>query len=260
VNRRIAHLELQQFFVAVERAHDPSLAGRPLVIGGRPDAPGLVAAASNEAKGFGIRPGMPLGDAASRCPDAVFLPGHFARYRLAAAAVHELVERHTAAVEWTSFDEAFVDLSSASHPNAANASSVVQRLQELLARDLLLDSAAGVAGSKTAAAVASRLARPRGLIVVLPGYDRRFLAPLDIALLPGVDQRLMARLDALDITSLEQLGNLDAAVLQEWLGRAGHVLARHARAEDDRPVRRNGPELTDRGQFRLFPRSNRRTA
>lgn len=228
----IAHIDLDGFFVAVERARRPELAGRPVIIGGRPGGRGLVASASREARRVGVRAGMPLAQAAVRCPEGVFVDGAFDAYFAASMQVDEVLRRESADVEWLSIDEAVIAL--LHRPNAAVAA--VERLRAAI-HGLGFDASCGVARSKLVARIAAQLGRPRGLVHVLDGYEARFLAPLKIEMLPGLDPALARRLRAARIRRLGQLAHLSDADLSALAGRAGAALARRAAGIDASRVR-----------------------
>jgi len=230
----IAHLDLDSFFVAVERVRNPDLSARPVIIGGRPGGNGLVAAASREARRAGIRPGTSLVQAAVLCPGAAFLDGSFDTYLAASLQVDEVLRRVSAEIEWTSIDEAFVGLSRLQTPRQA-----VQSLDEMLdqLRGLGLDAAFGLGHSKTVARIASRLARPRGVVHILGGYEARFLSPLKIEMLPDLDLPVARRLRARGIKRLGQLANLTESQLISLTGRAGRDLMRQAVGRDSVSVR-----------------------
>lgn len=231
----ILHLDLDSFFIAVERRRRPDLIGRPVVIGGRPGSRGMVAAASREARKCGIRVGMPLAHAAIRCPDGEFLDGAFDACFAASLQVDELLRRETPDVEWLSIDEAFVGL-----PRGGGSRRAVE-MAEGLHREIAalgFDAACGIARSKLVAKIASQLARPSGVLHVLDGYEARFLSPLKIEMLPGIGPALAMRLRAAGIRRLGQLAKLTDAQVSVLGGRAGRVLAKQAAGIDGSPIRR----------------------
>ena len=230
----IAHIDLGSFFISVERAQRSDLAGRPIVIGGRPGSGGVVAAASLEARRAGVRPGMGLAQASVRCPDAVFLGGAVDAYLAASGRVDEVLRRESAAIEWVSIDEAYVQLRAGASP--IDAIAAIERVQAALQR-MGLDAACGLARTKIVARIASQLARPRGVVHVLDGYEARFLAPLKIELLPGVDPALGRKLRAAGIRRLGQLAARPDAQLAPLAGRSAATLARHAAGVDSTRVR-----------------------
>lgn len=231
----ILHLDLDSFFIAVERRRRPELIGRAVVIGGRPGSRGMVAAASREARKCGIRAGMPLSHAALRCPDGVFLDGAFDACFAASLQVDELLRRETPDVEWLSIDEAFVGLAPGARPRGAV--DVAERLHRAIAA-LGFDAACGIARSKLVAKIASQLARPSGVVHVLDGYEARFLSPLKIEMLPGIDPALALRLRAAGIRRLGQLAKLSDAQVALIAGRAGRSLAQQAAGIDGSRIRR----------------------
>jgi len=228
----IAHVQLHDFFIAVERAARPDLAGRPVLIGGLDASRGLVAAASAEARARGVTTGMRVADAVAAVPDAVCLPGGIERYLEVSAQIDERLRACTRAIEWTAIDEAWLQLDAG---RAASAPSL-DDLRRELARDFGLSMAAGVGSTRAVAAVASRLMQPAGMLIVLPGYEARLLAPVDIRRLPGLSDAQQARLRAAGVDSLGELAALDEALLHQLIGRGGSVLARHALGLDDRPL------------------------
>ena len=250
----LLHVDLDSFFVAVERRRNPDLAGRPLVIGGRPGGRGMVAAASREARKCGVRVGMPLGEASVRCPDGVFLDGSIDDAFAAAHRIDELLRRESPDIEWQSIDEVFVALP-ALHTlhtlqitSGRKASAIAERLHGAIA-DLGFDAACGVARSKLVARIASQLARPCGVVHVLDGYEARFLAPLKLELLPGLDLNIARRLRAAGIRRLGQLSRLSDAQLTLLAGRTGPSLARQAAGIDATRIRRTAlppPRIEDR--------------
>ena len=231
----VAHLDLDSFFVAVERGRRPDLAGRPVVIGGRPGSRGMVAAASREARRCGIRVGMPLAQAAVRCPEGVFLDGAFDAYFAASLHVDELLRRESPDIEWQSIDEVFVGLAPGVRQRAPL--DLVERIQKGV-QDLGFDVSVGLARTKLVARIASKLGRPRGVVHVLDGYEARFLSPLKIEMLPGVDAALAGRLRAAGIRRLGQIVKLSEPQLSRLAGRAGATLARQAAGIDASRIRR----------------------
>jgi DNA polymerase-4 len=231
----IVHIDLDAFFVAVERVRRPELGDRAVVIGGRPGGRGMVASASREARRCGVRAGMPLAQAAVRCPGAVFVDGAFDAYFAASLQVDEVLRRESPDIEWLSIDEVVVGLAPGTRPRSAI--ETVERMQQAI-HALGFDASCGVARSKLVARVAAQLGRPRGLVHVLDGYEARFLSPLKIEMLPGVDPALAQKLRASGIRRLGQLTKLSDAQLSLLAGRAGATLARHAAGIDASRVRR----------------------
>ena len=254
----IIHVDLDGFFVAVERQLDPRLAARPIVIGGQPSTHGVVVAACAEAARRGVRPGLSLAIAAARCPDAAFLDGAVERYLEASAAVDEILrDPHStgagAAVEWTAIDSVFVQVGA---PVSASAGAsggvgsgggcgdglrVAERIRERLKRELGFEVSCGIATRRAAAQVASRISRPRGVLYALPGYEARLLAPLDIGLLPDLPAGARQRLVMERIMTLGDLAGVSDERAKALLGARGPSFVRWARGEDDRPIDRSQP-------------------
>jgi len=242
----ITHIDLDAFFVAVERTRRPELAGVPVIIGGRPGGRGMVASASREARRSGVRSGMPLAEASVRCPGAVFLDGAFDTYFAASLLIDEVLRRESPEIEWASIDEVVLALPPASRPRAAI--ETVERIQHGI-HALGFDAACGIARSKLVARIAAQLGRPRGLVHVLDGYEARFLAPLKIDMLPGVDPALTHRLRTSGIRRLGQLAKLTDAQVSLLAGRGGAALRRRAAGIDTSRVQRTAlppPRIDDR--------------
>jgi DNA polymerase-4 len=244
----IIHVDLDGFFVAVERQLDPRLASRPIVIGGQPSVHGVVVAACPEAARRGVRPGLSLAVAATRCPDAVFLDGAVERYLEASAAVDEILRDPLtvgvgAAVEWTAIDSVFVEIGL--NPGVTGAAGdglrVAERVRERLQRELGFEVSCGIALTRAAAQIASRLSRPRGVLYALPGYEARLLAPLDVGLLPDLPAGARQRLVQDSIMTLGDLGGVSPERARALLGTRGPSFVRWARGEDDRRVDRSQP-------------------
>src|SRR5690349_6858070 len=228
----------------------PELHERPVIVGGQPTGWGRVVAASLEAQMRGVRPGLSLAIAEARCPDAVFVDGAFDRYLDASAAIDELVRDAGVPVEWASIDSVFLDLSeeptpssrqSARSPARQPARQIAEKLQEALRERLGFDASCGIASTKVAAQIASRLAQPTGLLYVLPGYERRFLAALEVDLLPDLPPGAPDRLKHAGVLTIGHLAKLDQGAADVLLGRRGAEFLRYARGEDERSVDGTAP-------------------
>lgn len=218
------------FHAAAERRVTPGLAGRALVIGGARDARGDVVAVSLEARSLGVHVGMPLREAACRAPHAVFLPGRLDRALDFACELDEAVRRLAPHVAWTTIDEATLEC------EARGADALVDAVTAACAAPFGLTTAIGIAGSQIAARAAARVVGQRGVLHVLPGYERRFLSRLDVAWLDGMSPALLARLRARALDTFGDLAALSTAELQHTIGREGPVLARLAAGDDDRRI------------------------
>lgn len=231
----IAHVQLSDFFIAVERAARPDLDGRPLIIGGM-DGRGTVALVSADARARGAHSGMRMADARARVPDAACLPGAIERYLEVSAQIDERLRKVTSRIEWIAVDEAWLQLETRS----AHRTAPLDDVRAGIRRDFGISMAIGAGATKAVAAVASRLMSPCGMLVVLRGYEARLLAPLDIARMPGLADDTIAGLRARGVGTLGELATLDQPLLHEVMGRCGSVVARHARGLDDRPVAASG--------------------
>jgi DNA polymerase-4 len=231
----ILHVDLDPFFVSVERSLDFSLKGRPVIVGGEGSL-GRVAAASLEAQQHGVRAGQGLAQARRLCPEAVFRSGDLETYARISDEVTSLLLSTSRRVERPSSDEAYVDLT----PESATASNPVpaaEALKEQIQRRLGLDASLGLASSRIAARVASRGARPRGLLIVIPGYEDSFVSRQPVSVLPGIAPQQEAALLKAGLLTLGDLANADEAVLASAVGSAvAGSLRQAALGLDEAPI------------------------
>jgi len=234
--RTILHVDLDAFFAAVEQRDRPELRGRPVVVGGGgPTDRGVVSAASYEARAFGVHSAMPLRTAGALCPQAVFLPVDGAKYQAVSREVMAILRRFTPLVEPISIDEAFLDVT-ASRALFGDGATTGERIRTAIRDELRLSASVGVAATKLVAKVASDLRKPDALVVVPPGDEAAFLAPLAISRLWGVGARTAAALREFGVATIGDLASLDPALLERRFGRNGATLAARARGLDDDPV------------------------
>lgn len=235
----VMHLDLDAFFAAVEQRDKPSLRGKPVIVGGI-GLRGVVSTASYEARKFGVGSAMAMSEARRRCPHAAFLGGRFDAYRQASGVVMGLLRELSPLVEPLSLDEAFVDLA-AGPERPLDDESLLALAADLRARLTTatggLTASVGLGSSKFIAKVASELAKPNGIRLVVPGTEVETIAPLPARAIPGVGPATMDRLSRLGVRTVADLQRLSAAELVRELGKSGgehlHALAR---ADDDRPV------------------------
>jgi len=239
--RTILHVDLDAFFAAVEQRDRPELRGRPVVVGGgTPDQRGVVSAASYEARKFGIHSAMPLRTAGALCPDAVFLPVDGRKYQAVSREVMTILRRFTPLVEPISIDEAFLDVS-ASRALFGDGPAIGRAIRSAILAEVQLTASVGVARNKLVAKIASDLRKPDALVVVEPGSEAAFLAPLPIQRLGGVGERTAAALAELGVTTMGQLADLPADLLVRRFGKHGATLADRARGIDEDPVGDGAP-------------------
>ena len=250
MSRKIIHIDMDAFYASVEQRDDPALRGRPVVVGGTPDGRGVVAAASYEARRYGIHSAMPASRAVRLCPDAVFLKADFARYRRVSAEVFARFREVADLVEGLSLDEAYLDVTE-NHLGESSATRVAEYLRQRIREELQLTASAGVAPIKFVAKIASDFRKPDGLTVVPPGRVLEFIRPLPIEKLWGVGPATAERLHTAGIRSIGDLGDLDEAQLMARLGSRARGLWQMARGIDNRPVKpRTGRK--SRGAERTF--------
>jgi len=185
MQRTIFHVDMDAFFVSVEELRDPSLKGKPVVVGGRPDERGVVSAASYAALKFGVHSAMPLRTAYKLCPQAIFLDGHPERYREASLKVRAVLESFSPQVEMASIDEAYLDMTGTERLHGPPLRSA-HLLHEKVKRETELNCSIGIGSSRLVAKISSDQGKPNGICYVLAGCEQAFLAPLEVRKIPGV--------------------------------------------------------------------------
>lgn len=237
--RSIIHLDLDAFFASVEELLDPSIRGLPIIVGGDPAARGVVSSASYAARAYGVRSAMPMAHALRLCPQAVVRHGHYREYGRYSAMVMTILEGYTPLVEKVSIDEAFLDVTGCERLWGP-AADIARTLQRRILDECGLPSSVGVATNKLVAKIASDLRKPRALVVVPPGEEARFLAPLPIEALWGVGAVAARRLHDLGLHTIGELAAVPRETLVYTLGSYGAMLYEHARGIDRRPVTPEG--------------------
>jgi DNA polymerase IV len=229
--RTIFHVDMDAFFVSVEELYDPSLKGKPVVVGGQRDERGVVSAASYAARTFGVHSAMPLRTAAKLCPQAIFVDGHPDRYRECSTKVYGVLNRFSPRVEMASIDEAYLDMTGTDRlhgPPMRAAHTLHAKVKD----ETKLNCSIGIGASRLIAKVGSAKAKPNGVFWVLAGQEAKFLAPLDVRDIPGVGKKMEQNLHAMGIRQVGDLGCLEDNVLEERFGKWGLALAGKARGED----------------------------
>ncbi len=251
----IVHIDMDCFFVAVERTRDPSLMGRPVVVGGSALGDrGVVSSASYEARRYGIHSAMPIAAARKLCPRAVFVPGTPGIYGKVSREICKIFESWAPAVEMTSIDEAYLDLSGCERCYGP-ALGTVDRILAEVRETFGLDLSAGLATNRLVAKVASKCAKPSGLLQVLPGRERQFMARLPLGDVPGVGEVLGRRLRAMGLVTVGDLQQLEKPLLERAFGMAGHWLYKMARGCGSRRVEPERAAVKSVGNSVTFRRS-----
>ncbi|WP_293370860.1 DNA polymerase IV [Nevskia sp.] len=240
--RKIVHVDMDAFYASVEQRDDPSLRGRPVVVAWK-GLRSVVCAASYEARTFGIRSAMPALRAERLCPDAVFVPPDFVRYRAVSRATREIFARHTALIEPLSLDEAYLDVT-ANQSGLPSATAVASAIRDAIREELELTASAGIAPNKFLAKIASDWRKPDGQFVVRPREVDAFLAPLPVAKIPGVGKVMNGKLAELGVVTVGDLRTLALPALEARFGRYGRRLFELARGQDDHPVVPDRPVMS----------------
>jgi len=237
--RKILHVDMDAFYASVEQRDDPALRGRPVVVAWR-GARSVVCAASYEARQYGIRSAMPALRAERLCPDAVFVPPDFPRYKAVSRQIRDIFLAHTDLVEPLSLDEAYLDVTSPKIPSPS-ATATAQTIRAQIRKTTGLTASAGVAPNKFIAKIASDWNKPDGLCVVKPSQVDAFLIPLPVARIPGVGKVAQAKLSKLGVVTVGDLRMLPLELLLREFGRFGLSLYRRARGIDERAVEPEHP-------------------
>ena len=246
--RKIIHIDMDAFYASVEQRDNPQLRGKPVVVAWRGNR-SVVCAASYEARKFGVRSAMPARRAERLCPNAIFLPPDFPRYRAVSRQTREIFKRHTDLVEPLSLDEAYLDVSM-NKTGLPTATQVARTIRDQIRLELNLTASAGVAPNKFLAKIASDWRKPDGLFVIQPEEVNSFLLPLPVGRLPGVGKVTEEKLKHLRVQTVADLRRMDLPALEGRFGRNGARLYELARGIDtsevvpDRPTQSISAEDT----------------
>jgi DNA polymerase-4 len=233
-DRKIVHVDMDAFYASVEQRDNPALRGKPVVVAWRGNR-SVVCAASYEARRFGVRSAMPTVRAERLCPEGIFVPPDFPRYRAVSREVREIFKRHTDLIEPLSLDEAYLDVT-VNKTGLPTATRVAQTIREQIHTELSLTASAGVAPNKFLAKIASDWRKPNGLFVIQPKDVESFLPPLPVGRIPGVGKVTEGRLEKLGVRTVGELQRLPLADLERAFGRYGLRLYELARGVDENPV------------------------
>lgn len=238
MTRKIIHIDMDAFFASIEQRDNPALRGKPVLVGGKPNSRGVVAAASYEARAFGVFSAMPCSRAARLCPDAVFVPPRFEAYREASQQVQAIFLRYTDTIEPLSLDEAYLDVSS--RCNDTTATELAREIRETIWQETQLTASAGISYNKFLAKMASDMRKPNGQFVVPPERGEAFVAQLPIGKFYGVGKATEARMTALGIHTGADLRRWSLEALQKHFGKWSQFLYDIARGIDERAVDNSG--------------------
>lgn len=250
--RAIVHFDLDAFYCSVELLRHPELKDKPLVVGGRADQRGVVAAASYKAREFGVHSAMSMFRAQQLCKDLVILPMQRSHYQMYSRIVMGILKSVAPQIEQVSIDEAWLDFT----PTLNEWHAVLERVKALqvrIRRDLGLPNSVGIATNKMIAKIASDFNKPNGFTVVEPGEEVAFLAPLPVSKIPGIGPKMTERLNNLGIALVRDLARIPEADLVSRFGKWGQGMARWANGIDDRPVE-SVREAKSMSQERTFSR------
>lgn len=236
MSRTIMHIDADAFFASVEQGFNPLLRGRPVIVGGKAEQRGVVHTASYEARAKGVRTGMPLFKAKALCPYAVFLKGNYEHYRAVSQVFQEVYLKYTPKVEFTSLDDAYLDLSGAMHlyPSVEHVAKVIT---DEVYRRVGVGLSVGVGSSKLIARIASDLKKPRGIVYIAAEKEKEFIARLPVDYLPGIGRIAKNKLTDLHIFKIGDLARLSKLIMEQLFGRNGIKLWELANGLDNREVK-----------------------
>jgi DNA polymerase-4 len=237
--RKIVHVDMDAFYASVEQRDDPALRGRPVVVAWK-GRRSVVCAASYEARQFGVRSAMPAITAERLCPQAIFVPPDFTRYKAVSHAVRAILQQHTNLIEPLSLDEAYLDVTE-NKTGLPTATRVAIAIRQQIREELSLTASAGVAPNKFLAKIASDRRKPDGLFVIQPKDVETFLRPLEVGRIPGVGKVTETRLKQIGILTVGDLRAFELGTLEVQFGRYGARLYELARGIDHHPVLPNRP-------------------
>ena len=238
--RRIIHIDMDAFYTSVEQRDDPSLRGKPVAVGGSAESRGVVAAASYEARAYGVRSAMPTSRALRACPGLVLVRPDFQRYRAVSQQIMQIMRTCTTLIEPLSLDEAYLDVTE-NLWGETYATSVARKLKQRIREETGLTASAGVAPNKFLAKIASGWRKPDGLTVISPQRVEAFLQELPVEALWGVGPVTAKKLRAIGIIRLVDVRSADGAALERAVGSLAGWLQRLARGDDPRPVTPDRP-------------------
>ena len=234
--RKIIHIDMDCFFAAVEVRENPSLRGKPVAVGGKPNTRGVVAACNYEARKFGIHSAMPMSRAVQKCPALITTSVRMDIYKTVSAAIHTIFLDYTDMIEPLSLDEAYLDVSDAKHCNGS-ATLIAKEIRQRIFDTQQLTASAGIAPNKFLAKVASDWHKPNGQKVITPKDVAAFVKDLPVKAISGVGKVTAKKMEALGLQTCGDLQQLGLAGLIEHFGRFGESLYQYSQGIDNRPVK-----------------------
>lgn len=231
----IIHVDMYAFFASVEQRDNPDLNGKPVVVGGSPEQRGVVAAASYEARKYGVKSAMPTAKAKRICPGLILLPPNHAKYKVVSDCLMQIFRLYTPIVEPISLDEAFLDVNGC-EKIFGSPKDIAVKIQQHIEKTLHLTASVGVGPNKFIAKLASGYKKPHGLTVVTQDKVLSFLAPLPVEKIWGTGDKTAHQLKRMGINTIGQLKNVSLHLLEHTFGKYGITLYNFARGEDSRPV------------------------
>ncbi len=232
LERRIVHVDMDAFYAAVEIRDDPSLRGKPVVVGGKPGGRGVVATCSYEARSFGIHSAMSSSKAYQLCPDAIFVRPRFDVYKAVSDEIRNIFARYTSLVEPLSLDEAYLDLT---YPTQKTATQLASEIRAAIFKELGLTASAGIAPNKMLAKIAGEIKKPNGQTTITPAQVSQFMAHLEVGKIPGVGPKTKRRLAEKGILYCRDVLKPEHGFLGHH-GRFERWLYHRCQGLDDRPV------------------------
>lgn len=226
----IFHLDLDTFFVSVERLFDPRLEGKPVIVGADPTGRGVVAACSYEARRYGVHSAMPIRQAYRLCPHAEYLHGHHGEYSRYSKLVRKILEKYPPFIEQASVDEFYMDFTGTRRMYGPYH-QLAERMQREVWDELRLPCSIGIGGNKTIAKIASDFNKPRGITYVEPGMEKDFLAPMPVQVIPGVGRKMLPQLQSKGIYKVADITALPLDYFAAAFGKSGIDLWHKAQGE-----------------------------
>ena len=233
--RKIVHIDMDAFYPSVEQRDNPSLRGKPVIVGGRPDSRGVVSSCSYEARKYGVCSAMSSALAFRLCPNAVFLPGRFDAYKAASRQIHEIFRDYSDLIEPLSLDEAYIDVTG-NKKGIPSATIIAQEIRKRIKKETGLTASAGVSYNKFIAKAASDFNKPDGIKIVKPDEAADFLEALPIRKFYGIGKATEKRFLAMGITNGRELKRLDCNTLVRFFGKAGKFYYDIVRGIDTREI------------------------